>query len=83
MDQVKVILSALKKHHFWVLALVVVISGLSIYMATASDLQTRYQTRKKKLDGALQQRPSDQPTDRSPQRAEDRELEKKRAIRKA
>ena len=55
MDKVKVFLAVLKKHHFWVLAGLVLILGLTIYVAAAADLQGRYQTRSKKLNDAVQQ----------------------------
>ena len=54
MDKVKVFLAVLKKHHFWVLAGLVLILGLTIYVAAAADLQGRYQTRSKKLNDAVQ-----------------------------
>ena len=54
MDKVKAFLAVLKKHHFWVLVGLVLVLGLTIYIAAAADLEGRYQTRSKKLNDAVQ-----------------------------
>ncbi len=51
MDKVKLILTGLKKYHFWVLIVVVVVVGLVMWATATADLAGRYEKREGELDG--------------------------------
>ena len=51
MDQVKLILAAVKKHHFWVLGGVVLLVLLAIWWQATSGLATQVGSRTTKLKG--------------------------------
>ena len=53
MDQVKVVLAVLGKHHFWVLCGLVVIVALVIYASASADLSGRYQERTAAINGKV------------------------------
>jgi hypothetical protein len=50
MDQLKVALAVLKKHHFWVLFGVVLLVGLAIWHTAAASLSEQYAKRKSDLE---------------------------------
>ena len=52
MDQVKVVLAAIKKHHFWVLCGVIVVLVLGAWWSATSGLAKSIETRKGELEGA-------------------------------
>src|SRR5487761_1284704 len=52
MDQVKVYLGVAKKHHFWILSVIVVITAVVVWMKAASSLATLYETNKKTIISA-------------------------------
>ena len=52
MDQVKVYLGVAKKHHFWILAGIVVIVSIVVWMMGASSLAALYSANKLAIDGA-------------------------------
>ena len=54
MDQLKVILAAIKKHHFWVLGGVVLILLLGVWWQATSGLAKQYEGRKGTLKGHFQ-----------------------------
>ncbi len=51
MDQVKKLLAILKKHHFWVLSVIVLILLGAFYSTSAAKMSKDFQGRKSKLDG--------------------------------
>ena len=51
MDQVKVVLAVLKKHHFWVLCGVSVILAMGVWWSATSGLADKIDGRKKELEG--------------------------------
>ena len=53
MDKVKVALAVLKKYHFWVLCLLIVIFGMLVWTTASADLSKQFTQRKSKLDSAL------------------------------
>ena len=53
MDQVKLVLSVLKKHHFWALCGLVVLIGLGVWATATADLAGRFEQRSSKLEGDL------------------------------
>src|SRR5215469_7463916 len=54
MDQVKVYLGVAKKHHFWILAVVVVVTALVVWLKASSSLARLYETNKRTIEGAEQ-----------------------------
>jgi hypothetical protein len=52
MDQVKVYLGVAKKHHFWILSAIVVITAITVWWTASSSLATKYDTDKKTILGA-------------------------------
>ena len=52
MDQVKVVLAAIKKHHFWVLCGVIVLIVLGAWWSATSGLAKSIETRKGELESA-------------------------------
>jgi hypothetical protein len=46
MDQVNAILNGLKKYHFWVLSVIVVVVGVVVWYSSAADLAKRFEDRK-------------------------------------
>ncbi len=53
MDQVKVALAVLKKHHFWVLVVLVLLVGGAVWAMASSELAKQYETRKTDIEGKL------------------------------
>ncbi|TWT96063.1 hypothetical protein Pla108_31450 [Botrimarina colliarenosi] len=51
MDQVKVALAWLQKHHFWVLSLVVVIATLGVWYTSSSSVASQTKAARTKIDG--------------------------------
>ncbi len=49
MDQLKIALAVLKKHHFWILCTIVVLVGLGIWYGASDTLAKQYQERETKL----------------------------------
>jgi len=54
MDQVKVVLAALGRHHFWVLCGLVVVVALVIYASASADLSGQYQERTAAINGKVE-----------------------------
>jgi hypothetical protein len=54
MDQVKVVLAVLKKHHFWVLCGIVIVLALVIWAMASSGLAKQYDERKTAIEGKRQ-----------------------------
>ena len=54
MDKVKVILAGLKKYHFWVLCLLVIVMGVAVWNIATADLSDQYAKRKSALENTLQ-----------------------------
>ncbi|HUY36062.1 MAG TPA: hypothetical protein VMV69_25205, partial [Pirellulales bacterium] len=52
MDQMKVFLALLKKHHFWVLSMVVVIASLVSWSVSSGKLVEKFSTNKGQIDSA-------------------------------
>ncbi|MFH1266189.1 MAG: hypothetical protein ABIK89_10715, partial [Planctomycetota bacterium] len=52
MDQVKVVLAAIKKHHFWLLCVVAVLVSLGIWWSATAAMAKRIEERKGELKGA-------------------------------
>ena len=52
MDKVKVYLKVLKKHHFWVLAAVVVIVSASVWSSATGQLEAKFKSDKSKIESA-------------------------------
>ncbi len=53
MDQLKVVLQGIKKHHFWVLCGVIVVVVLAVWWSATSGLAGRIDERKKDLEGKM------------------------------
>jgi hypothetical protein len=53
MDQLKVVLEAIKKHHFWVLNGLIVVVTLTLWALATSELAGSYRQRATKLDGSF------------------------------
>ncbi|MBN2473749.1 MAG: hypothetical protein JXB62_04035 [Pirellulales bacterium] len=54
MDKLKVVLSVLKKHHFWVLAGIIVAVALAVWATATADVTKRSDDRKAKIDSKFQ-----------------------------
>jgi hypothetical protein len=52
MDQVKVYLGVAKKHHFWILVAVVIITALVVWIKASGSLAAQYETNKKTIESA-------------------------------
>ena len=52
MDQVKVYLGVAKKHHFWILAAIVVLTSVVVWMKASGALATRYEADKNTITSA-------------------------------
>lgn len=52
MDQVKVYLGIAKKYHFWILTVVVLITGVVVWLKASSALAAKYDQDKKTITGA-------------------------------
>ena len=50
MDKVKLALTVIRKHHFWVLCGAVIVVGLAIWTSAAADLGGRFKQRKQTLE---------------------------------
>jgi len=53
MDKIKPYLFQLRKHHFWVLTLIVLITGLVGWQMASSDLSKIYAAQKSKIEGSF------------------------------
>lgn len=53
MDKLKTVLAGLKKHHFWVVCLLVIVVGVAISVVATADLANQYAQREKKLKSTL------------------------------
>ena len=53
MDKVKVALALLKKYHFWVLCLLVLVITLTVWAKATADLAQQFDARKTQLDGSF------------------------------
>ncbi len=51
MDKVKFVMAQLKKQHFWVLSLVIVVTALVAWAGATSSLDERFNARKTEVDG--------------------------------
>ncbi len=54
MDQLKIVMAGLKKHHFWVLCGLSVVIGLTVWSLATADLATRIEARERTLEGHFQ-----------------------------
>jgi hypothetical protein len=54
MDQLKVALAVLKKHHFWVLCGVVILVAIAIWMVASQGLAKQFDERKSTIEGKKQ-----------------------------
>ena len=52
MDQVRAVLRFVKKQHFWLLGVLIVVVGLASWYLASGDLETRYETNSKKFSDA-------------------------------
>lgn len=52
MDQAKVYLGIAKKYHFWILAAIVIVTGLVVWMKASGALAAKYDQDKKTITGA-------------------------------
>ena len=52
MEQVKVFVRQLVKHHFWVVSGLVALTGVIVWYLAYSDLSADYETRSKKIDSS-------------------------------
>lgn len=82
MDKVKVYLKVLKKHHFWVLAGILVIVTCSVWSSATGQLEADFKKNKTQIEGAttaLQSIAPDAPNDKFKSGVEDlqKELRKK------
>jgi hypothetical protein len=55
MDKGKNMVAALKKHHFWVLAAIVILGGVAAWQVFAMGMQKDYNTKKQMLEGKKQE----------------------------
>ena len=53
MDQLKGVMVAVKKYHFWVLCAIVVVGGLAIWQTSAADWEGRYRKGRTDLESQL------------------------------
>ena len=53
MDKVKVALALLKKYHFWVLCVLVLVITLTVWAKATADLAQQYDARKTQVDGSF------------------------------
>ncbi len=52
-EQVKQLVAALKKHHFWLLLSVAVIAALTVWYMSTGELEAAYRNDTRKIDGAV------------------------------
>ncbi len=52
MDQVKVVLAVVKKYHFWILSVLVLIVGAAVWFMASDTLATSFKTNLTKIEGA-------------------------------
>lgn len=69
MDKVKVILKQLKKHHFWILTVIVIIAALVGWMSATNKLSASYLERKSKIIGTFKKLDDVKGTDPHPNSA--------------
>ncbi len=55
MEQVKVVLAILKKYHFWILALLILVLAVFLYRSASDDLKKQFDSRKKVIENAMKQ----------------------------
>ena len=55
MEQLQTVLAVVKKHHFWILAGIVLLLALVIYTMASGAIQEAYKSRKSKIESAKQQ----------------------------
>lgn len=51
MDKIRIMLAAIKKHHFWILCGVIVVLGIAVWLVATGSLAKKYDARKRTLDG--------------------------------